>query len=473
MEHAMRLVAIGALLVPLSARAEIVLQGPSGPALQDDPLLRGLVKEAMEHRPEIGQVRAQIVAERERVPQSHVLPDPSLSLGIQNDGFAGIQIGKMESSWLYIVAAQTFPWPGKRGMRGEVVGLDAQNAESDLRRTLLSIAADVERAYLDLLLVRDQLGLLGKLESLWHQSEVVALARYQAGEGAQSDVLRAQLERNRLKQRRWALESEERRRVAVLNRLRGHALGDTVATNRSLTDVPDPILPDFEQAVAAAETESPELRKARLVGQQADRRVDLAKQERWPDLTVSAGVMPRWGDFGTMWQAGVAFNVPVWSLGKQAHAIAENQARGQAARGGAEALRQVVALRVHERLEALRALVEIARLYRSGLLVQSEATVASTLVQYQVGRISFASVMEALSGYLSDVNGFLDSIAAAQRLVIAQREVSLEAPGAAGGGAMGGSTIPGAGATASSASSGRGTGQQAGAENAGPSMSRM
>jgi outer membrane protein TolC len=131
------------------------------------------------------------------------------------------------------------------------------------------------------------------LESLWKQSEVVALARYQAGEAAQSDVLRAQLERNRLKQRRWALESESRRKVAVLNRLRGRPLDEAIATKRTLADLPDPIIPDFEQARAWSEAESPELRKARLVGQQADRRVDLAKRERWPDLTVSAGVMPR------------------------------------------------------------------------------------------------------------------------------------------------------------------------------------
>ena len=469
----MRFAVLAALLIPTTASAQDVGRTRAGPAWQEDPMLRDLVREAVEKRPEVGQVRAQIAAERERMPQSHVLPDPSLSLGIQNDGFSGIQIGKMESSWLYIVAAQTFPWPGKRGMRGEVVGMDAQSAETDLRRTLLTVAADVERSYLDLLLVRDQLGLLGKLESLWQQSEVVALSRYQSGEGAQSDVLRVQLERSRLKQRRWALESEERRKVAVLNRVRGHALDEEIATHRTLADVPDPVFPDPEQAVVESLGESPELRKAQLVGQQAERRVDLAKKERWPDVTVSAGVMPRWGEFGTMWQAGVAFNVPVWSLGKQTHVIAENQARGQAARGGAATVREILALRVRERIESLRALLAVNRLYRSGLLAQSESTVASTLVQYQVGRVSFAAVLEALSGYLSDVNGFLDSVAAAQRIAIAQREISLESPGGAGGGSAGSASMPGTGAAGAAASSGRGSGQPSGTESSGSSMSRM
>lgn len=465
------LVVLAALLVPPFARAEAHAAG--GSTWLEDPLLQELVGQALEKRPEVAQVRAQVVAEGARAPQSHVLPDPTLSLGIQNDGFSGIQIGKMESSWLFIVASQTFPWLGKRGLRSEVAGIERQYADADLRRVLLTTAADVERAYLDLVLVRDQLGLLARLESLWKQAEGLARVRYEAGEAAQSDLMRAQLERSRLQQRRWAIESEERRRIAVLNRLRGQALGEPLATARSLTDLPDPVLPDFDQAVALAESESPELKKAELGGRQADRRVDLARKERWPDVTVSAGVMPRWGGFDTMWQAGVAFSVPVWSLHKQSMVIAENQARGRASRSGAEAVRQLLAQRVRERLEVLRALVEANRLYRSGLLIQSEATVSSTIVQYQVGRVSFASVLEALSGYLADMNGYLDSIAAAQRIAISQREISLDPPGGSGGTAMAGGAIPGAGATGASASSGRAASQPTGTEGSGPSMSRM
>lgn len=434
----------------LSAPAD---EAPGTP-LFADPGLREVVRASLEKRPEIARIRAQITAEKERVPQSHVLPDPTLSMGIQNDGFGGIQIGKMESSWLFVVASQTFPWFGKRAARGQLAALGGQEAQIDLTRTLLSVTADAERAYVDLLLVREQLGLLAKLERLWQQSEAIARVRYETGEVAQSDLLRAQLERARLKQRRWALESEERRRLAVLNRLRGHDLAEPFETTRALSDLPDPVIPDVEQETLASEAASPELKRAYLARAEADRRVDLAKKERLPDVTLSAGLMPRWGKFGTMWQAGVSLNLPVWSAHKQARVIAENQARGQAARSGAEAVRQLLYLRVRERIEALRALVESNRLYRGGLLTQSEATVSSTLLQYQVGRVAFASVLEALVGYLGDVNGHLESIAAAERIAIAEREISLDAPGALGGAGMGGASMPGAGTTAPAAGGG-------------------
>ena len=415
------------LLALLLAGSAVAEPGPAS-GLQGDLVLRDMINQAMASRPELAQARAQLAAEQERVPQGRALPDPTLSLGMQNESLEGIQLGRDQMSWVSIVAAQTFPWLGKRGLRAQVASLDAAAAEADLRRLLLSVAAEVESAYLALLAERDRLRLLGKLETLWTQSEGLARVRYEAGQGTQADLLRAQLERSRLSQRRWALQALEQQRIIALNRLCGRPLDEPVVTTHGLQDLPDPELPDARQAVAAAEGRSPELHKAMLQGQQADHRVDLARKERWPDITVSAGVMPRGGGFSTMWQAGLAFCVPVWSVGKQAHAIRESQARGHAARNGAEAIRRLLHQRVNERVAALQSLLQTSRLYRSGLLIQSEATVTSTLAQYQVGVLGFASVLEALAGFVADQNGYLDSLAFAQQIAIEERAVSLDPP---------------------------------------------
>jgi outer membrane protein TolC len=129
-----------------------------------------------------------------------------------------------------------------------------------------------------------------------------------------------------------------------------------------------------------------------------------------------------------MWQAGIGLNLPIGSAAKQKHAVAESQARGQAAHLGGEGLRLLLRQRVQERIVLLRSLVATNRLYRDGLLVQSETTASSTLLQYQVGRVPFASVLEALAGYLGDLDGYLESTASAQRIAIAEREISLDAP---------------------------------------------
>ena len=91
----------------------------------------------------------------------------------------------------------------------------------------------------------------------------------------------------------------------------------------------------------------------------------------------------------------------------------------------------------------LTALLETNRLYRSGVLIQSDATVSSAMAQYKVGRVPFASVLEALSGYLSDLVGFYESVAATQRIDIAQRELSLDSVAGQALGGLGGASMPG------------------------------
>lgn len=68
-----------------------------------------------------------------------------------------------------------------------------------VERARLSTEADVRRAYVGLLLVRDQLEILDKLALVWDRSLGIAKIRYQAGQGILSDVLRGQLELQRLR----------------------------------------------------------------------------------------------------------------------------------------------------------------------------------------------------------------------------------------------------------------------------------
>jgi len=433
-----------------------------------DAALKEALRDAVLARPELRQARALIEAERERAPQARTLPDPSIALGIQNDGFRAIQIGKMETSWVSIGAAQSFPWFGKRELRAGVAESQARRAEADLARAALTVQAEVERAYLDLLEIRDEQELLGRMEALWSQSESMARSRYQSGDGVQSDLLRAQLARNRLRQRRLTLQANENRRLLVMNRLRGKPAGEPFVSARHLRDFADPVLPELSAAIAAARERSPELHATASQQEQAERQIALVRRDAYPDLVVNAAVMPRGGQFETMWQAGISVSVPVWSASKRTHAVAESRARAAAAGASADAIGHLLEQRIRERHALLQALVETNRIYRSGLLVQSEATVASTLAQYRVGKVPMASVLEAMAGYVTDMSGFLQSIGQAQRLEIAERELSLAELGGGGGGGGG----PAGGGSMSSGGTGGGAlSPQAsgGGDGAGPS----
>ncbi len=454
------LLALPALLLAATAQAQAQVQAPppppppGSPVRPADPVLAELLRESLARRPELRQAEALVRAERERVPQAGALQDPTLSLGLQNDGFAGLQVGKMPTSFYQVMITQPLPWPGKLGLRAEVASEGVRLAEASLGRARLTAEADVRRAYLDLLLARDRLALQARLEALWTKAEGLSRIRYEAGEGAQSDILRAQLERSRLRQRRWTLQADERARLQALNRLRAHPLDEPLPTTASLRDMGLPAVPGVEAALADAERRSPELQLARLQAARAASQVALARRDRYPDLAVSAAIMPR-GGLDPMWSAGVSVSLPIFSGSKQSRALAESEARAAASDGGVEAVLQLLRLRVQERQVLLGSLVESAGLYQDGLLIQSQATVDSTMSQFRVGRVAFASVLEAVGGVIADEEGFLQAVAAAWRVAIAADEVSLEAA-AGGSGGMPTGSVPGAGAAGAASMSATG-----------------
>jgi cobalt-zinc-cadmium efflux system outer membrane protein len=389
----------------------------------EDPQLGALIQEALDRNPDIARSKSLVEAEKERIPQAKSLPDPSLTLGLQNDGFKGLQIGKMETSYYQIMVTQPLPWPGKRGLRGDVasLGVEASRVASD--RSRLSLIADVKRAYFGLLLVRGQLELLDQQSLFWQKASDITKVRYEVGQGSQADLLRAQLEQNRIRQTRLSLQSQEQTLIAVLNRLRGMPSDTAIPTSARVEDLAPQMSP-ASVWIEQAEKESPELQAARIGIRQAERSLDLAKRDRYPDFAVSAGLMPR-GSLDPMWQVGVSISLPIWSRQKQQRAVSEQEIRRRAQGSEAENVRNVLGQRIHERAAQFDAALETLRLYREGLLVQSESSFQASLAQYETGRAPFLSVLEALNGWISDRGGFIQALAQAQAIQIAQEEFNL------------------------------------------------
>ncbi|MDR3670631.1 MAG: TolC family protein [Holophaga sp.] len=441
---------LAAGLIPMVGMVQAqVPPTPVPAAAGEDPTLLALIQDAEAKNPDLAQAKLLVDADRERIPQAKALPDPSLSLGIQNDGFHKIQVGQMETSYYQVMLTQPLPWPGKRGLRGEIAQLGAQATDVAVARTRLSVEANIRRSYTGLLLVRGQLRLLEDQALFLQQAEATAKSRYEVGQGVQADLLRAQLERTRLNQTRFQLQSEERIRQGELNRLRGMSPATPIPTPWTLDQVPDPqpASPDF---LAQAVAQSPELRSARLGIQQAQRNLDLAKLNRHPDFSVSAGLMPR-GGLEPMWTASVGITLPLWQKNKQKRAVAEQEYRQSASGWEVEKVRCLLEQRIQERDSQLTSALQVLHLYREGLLVQSEASFRATLSQYTVGRTPFLSVLEALNGWVADQSGLLQAKAQAQAIQIAQNELNLGSTPGIGAPALSGSAM-GSGSAASTAS---------------------
>ncbi|MBM4118903.1 TolC family protein [bacterium] len=416
---------MGLALALIAGASAVRAEPPAALALPADSLLAALIAESLAARPELAAARAEQVAREERVPAAGALPDPMLEVGLQNDGFERLEIGSMEQSSVTLMAAQTLPWPGKRGLREEAAALAAQSAASVLERAALDTEAAVRGAYLELRLARARLALLARLQSLWVQATAVAEARYAAGTGAQLELLRAQLEGSRLAQRRALLLAAERQQVQALNRLCGRPLDTPIAIGAEPSGLALAPRPAPAEILAASRAASPELAAARLALSAAESGRALAARERWPDLVLKAGLMPRGGDFDPMWTLSLGATLPLFAGRKQNRLLAASEAEQLARRHELEALEQALALRVAEREALLVALAETIRLYETGLLQQSTTLTESALAGYAAGTLGFAALAEASAGRLADEDGYLASLAEAQRLAIAAAAISL------------------------------------------------
>jgi outer membrane protein TolC len=471
-----RLAAAAVLSVSLAAQAPAPPTSPVSPlperTPQKDPLLEQLIQEALDRNPVLARGRSLAEAEAERISQARALPDPTLSLGIQNDSFKRLEIGTMDSSFYQVMATQPLPWPGKRSLREEVARVGADLARIELRRAGTTLVAEVRRSYVGLLLVRGQRDLLEQQAKFWEAAVAISRARYEAGQGAQVDLLRAQLEQTRLRQSRLGLDAAEQTLLAGLNRLAGRPLDSPLPTSARLEAAPVPRLP-VQAWLSRAEKESLDLLEAGLQAKQAERGLALARRERFPDFAVTAGIMPR-APLDPMWQAGFSISLPLWAGKKQKRAVVEQEGRLRASTSGIQAVRDLLAQRIREREAQLDSALEMVRLYREGLLVQSESSFRGSLAQYEAGRSTFLSVLESLNGWMADRSGYLQALAQAHALAIAQEEFNLQGtPGIAaptlGAGAMGMTAGP-AMATASPA---RTSAPAAGGAGTSPAMSGM
>ena len=311
----------------------------------------------------------------------------------------------------------------------------------------------MRRAFWSLVLAEESLGVLREQEEVWKEAEGVARARYAVGQGAQQDVLRAQVEITRFEQLRAEREADVEARVAELSRLVGREVPRDSAAGVRLALRPEPR--DLATLQAQAEASLPELR-AGAAGVLRERlAIDLAQRDFKPDFTVQAGYMNR-GGLDPMWQAGVGVTLPLYR-GRRRAAVAEAEAGRRAVALQVEAVRAQIRYRMREREAQLRAAERMATVYADGLLPQARLSYEASIASYQAGKVPFLTVLEALSTLYRDRIDHLRVLAAHERIKASIAEASLEATsetpsgGAAGMGSLAGA-FGGAGEMATGAS---------------------
>jgi outer membrane protein, heavy metal efflux system len=405
--------AVGAAALAASAPA----RAASPPA---DPVLQGLVDEALARNPQLVAAQQLEQAAAARPVQAGSRPGPTVGVFYQNDGVAP-SLGREQMTMLGLSAGQEIPYPGKLGLRRQVAQADADLAAFDVQRVRLSLVAAVKRAYYGLVLARGLAALALEHRKVWDEVRETARVRYASAVGSQQEMLRAQVEGTRLNAVHAQHHAEARARLAEINALLGRAADTPIETPAALTIATDSRSP--EEIVAAVEAASPELKAAQLAIARDQRVLDLARLEFKPDFNVEGAAINR-GGLPPMWQVSAKVMFP--SKARARGALAEAQARLAASNAGVADVRLRLRSAVEQRLALLDAAAEIEATYREGLLPQGEVAVQSATATYAAGQGSQIAVLEAAAAVLEDRTDYLRVVATHATEMARLEEATLE-----------------------------------------------
>lgn len=405
----------GRLAVAALIASPLAAQAPATPSLPS--ALEAYVAEVLARHPDLERAMESVAVENLKIPQARSLEDPVLSLDYAREPDA--QMGMREDMKTRgLMLSQVLPWPGKRERRETIARQAAAGEEAARERVRLNLRAEAKRAFTGLLLAREQSALLDLQERLAVQAEAAVRARFEAGQGSQADLLRAQLERSRLLQRRWSADAELKARLAALNALRDQPAETPFPTPFALEALPDPDPAHWADLSEAEAARSPEVAAAdaHLIHAQAaihENRLNLR-----PDFVVSAGVMRTEG-VGSGWKVGLGLTLPVWAATKQRKAVQQWEAEHRMHMGERRVAALALSRAQAERRAQAEGLRKVLRLYREGLLAQSRAVLDAALLQLESGRGGYLPVLEAVQGYIADRAALLEAHAALQAQAIA------------------------------------------------------
>src|ERR1700733_14363531 len=392
----------GALALSGSAGAQEPesLQRPSeSPAMAEHNAAPTSLRELKQ---EAGQKNSQIAASfhawqaSRNVPQQvSTFPETQLTVQQFSVGSPRPFAGYSNSDFAYIgfSASQDMPYPGKRQLRASVAEHEADSMGAETDSTRRTVVANLEVVYFRLAYIQQTFAVLERSDELLNQVQEAAEGRYRVGQGNQRDVLKAQLQHTKILQEIAHHHQEEGLLEAQIKQLLGRPQEspDIVAatlTERSLSYSAAELLQKAREQNSEVHAKQASLREQ-------ESQVELAHKNLRPDFNVQYSYEHTGSQARDYYMATFGIRLP--NRGRQKAELAEAQENQERARQDLNAESQRVFSEVQQQYVRAKTAEEQLKIYRDGLVPQSEATFQSALSAYQSNRQDFESL---LSGFL-------------------------------------------------------------------------
>lgn len=367
--------------------------------------LNRLVAEALEKNPELKFYDAEISAAKAGRKTAGLFANPELSGKIGDNSVRGGALGTEGVAWSVSVT-QPFEWPGRIGLRKAIANHDIELAQLGYERFKIALAGRVRTLAYGLFAAQGKSAAATEVAERFKALREVLLQRDPAG---LTPLLEMRvIEATELNAQRKASEATLATQSALLelNQLRGVALDTRLSIAQANLGFRPPV--DQNTLVTLARTNNFELRVRAVELAQQGFRVDLARNERYPTISVGPTISEeRAGDLERMVGVGIALPLPLW-----------NRNKGNIEAAAARQMQAEVSLNVTER-EVQRKVIEAALTYETKLREMARwrpdsvdhfrkaAEVADR--HYRLGAVPISTYVELQKQYLDAVEGLLDT----------------------------------------------------------------
>jgi outer membrane protein, heavy metal efflux system len=379
--------------LPADSSAPAESQSAARPTIS----LAEVASEALRANPEIQAALKEREAAQHKVAPAGALDDPMLEAGVLNLPTGSLRFDQEDMTMKMIGLSQRFPYSGKRELRRDVAARDAESVGHAYRETVNRVLREIRIGYYDLALAVESQRLTGKNRTVLGQLLKVAESRYAAGQGSQTDVLKAQTQFTRMLDELLRLERERTMAEDEIGRL--------LARHGDFTPVL-PALPAPNDAPFLLETlektalqQRPQLLALQGIVARNERALDLARKESLPDFDVKFSYgqrdnSPSGIKRSDMVTLTVAMNLPVWRETKTQPRIAQALAMRGLAVDMLHTQQHDITTKLHHQIAAALQNRKSVRLYERDILPVARLTLESALAAYQVSRTDFLTLLD-------------------------------------------------------------------------------
>jgi cobalt-zinc-cadmium efflux system outer membrane protein len=396
--------------VPLTPGAS----SPSGSTNQ--VTLENLVSEALDKNPELRFYQAEIAAAKAGRKTAGLLANPELSGSAGQKSVRGPGFSAEGVVWAASVM-QPFEWPGRISLRKAIANRDIELAELGFERFRMALVGRMRLLAFGLFASQEKAAAASEVANRFQALREVLIQRDAAG---LTPLLETRvIEATELSMQRKATEAILAAQAALLemNQLRGATLDARFAVAPRPLAFPPAM--SLETLTGLARTNNFELRSRAAELAQQGFRVDLARNERFPAISVGPMISEeRAGDRERTIGIGVSLPLPIW-----------NRNGGNIESAKARRVQAEVSLTVAER-EIQRKVIEAALTYETKLNEMSKwrpdsvqhFQEAANLADrhYRIGAVPISTYVELQKQYLEAVESLLstkkEALEAAQNL---------------------------------------------------------